>query len=72
MIETRKDTNYLMDWDDPRDRINYFRNLRKFMDDLDDMAVSRRLDEVLYLMRRWNIYFIEYDEIPRVNLDDPA
>ncbi len=35
MIETKPGTNYLMNWDDPKDRINYFRNLREFLSEVE-------------------------------------
>lgn len=74
VIETKNTTNYLIDWNSSQDRINYFRNLRKFLSEVDAVGdrypttVGAFIDDVF---KRWNVYFIDADEIPRVNLDEP-
>lgn len=86
MIESRKTTNHLIDWNNPQDRINYFKNLRKFLSEIENVVkpisdiqkmfggcgeVAMLADEVLGKFSEWNVYFIDVDEIPRVNLDEP-
>ena len=86
MIKIKSETNYLMDWDDPKDRINYFNNLRKFLTDIDDCLEYYTTREdgfeagtgyirqiVRDIFKRWNVYFIDIpgDPMPRVNLDEP-
>ena len=86
MLETRKDTNYLMDFSKREDRINYFRNLRGFLSELHEAASLHEYcslndeddpcafsaDDVLTIFKKWNVYLIDADEIPRVNLDEPT
>lgn len=74
MIERKVTTNYLMDWNNPEDRINYFKNLRKFLEEVYEGSCEPD-DQGGFNVRntfdRWNVYFIDIDEIPRVNLDEP-
>ncbi len=80
MIPIKKHTNYLMDWNNPQDRINYFRNLRKFLSRIEGLTDpllgnSGRdycQENLRQILRDWNLYFIDVDEIPRVNLDEPT
>ena len=88
MIPIKTETNYLMDWNNPQDRINYFRNLRNFLleikaeiDEVEDANQSRDAIsdcsqcglplKLMEIFVKWNVYFIDVDEIPRVNLDEP-
>ena len=75
MIQTKTETNYLMNWDDPKDRINYFNNLRVFLRDIELVAISMGGLEnpIKDLFKSWNVYFIDApgDPMPRVNLDEP-
>ena len=84
MIEHKKETNRLIDWNNPQDRINYFRNLRKFLGEIESLCDFSEADwerekcddidsrDLRAIFKRWNVYFIDHDDIPRVNLDEPG
>lgn len=83
MIPTKNGTNRLIDWDNPEERIGYFQNLRKFLSEIDEAAEPQPADPIFLgggetifdrvknVFKRWNVYFIDVDNIPRVNLDEP-
>ena len=85
MIPVKTETNYLMNWDDPKDRVNYFRNLRNFLEGIHIIAEDevfpnsrtpnafRMGQAILEQFKKWNVYFIDIpgDPLPRVNLDNP-
>lgn len=56
--------NGIIDWlssEDKEHKIAYFQALRDFMNECKDEE----------LKKRWNIFFTDFDEIPRVNIDRP-
>lgn len=68
-------TNTLIDWGSGtakarRDRRNYLWNLRAFLLEI-EQAARQSGDAVDLVMKRWNVYFIDADRWPRVNLDEP-
>lgn len=78
MIQVKEKINYEIDWhsdgvciaEDKNtvldNRIHYFRMLRNFLEDLDGLDLS----EVEEVFRKYNIHFVDIDEIPRVNIDE--
>lgn len=73
-MELKFSTNHKIDWnaDTPEaiaDKKHWFYLLRAMLIDLEQMdgdvlAVQR-------LLKKYNVYFIKIDDMPRVNLDDP-
>jgi hypothetical protein len=69
-MDTMKNTNYLINWNgdtakDAEDKIHYFNMLRKMLLELEEIS------KVHKILDRYNVYFIDVDEIPRVNIDEP-
>ena len=65
---TKNETNYVIGWKDSDDksvneRKNYLRLIRNFVIDSENL----NLEQVNELLKRWNVYFVDIDEFPRVN-----
>jgi len=78
MIPIKKETNYMIDWKSHGDtfalektvyenRKHYFQMLRNLLTDLDGLEIA----EVSAILNKHNVYFVEIDDFPRVNLDEP-
>lgn len=82
-MEIRKEVNYKIDWHAVSnttsyptseesqkvldDRIHYFNMLRRLLQDLQNLGLDN-VDEVL---AKYKVHFVDIDDIPRVNLDEP-
>jgi hypothetical protein len=49
------------------DRKHYFDMLRRFLIDIKNLG----RDEIDELFERYNVYLVNIDDIPRVNIDEP-
>jgi hypothetical protein len=81
MIHTAKEANYKIDWhaayseeqihNDPdkiiADRKHYFDMLRRFLQDIKNLG----RDEIDEIFARYNVHFVDIDDIQRVNIDEP-
>jgi hypothetical protein len=70
-MEIKKTTNYLIDWndissEDTMDKIHYFSMLRKLLLEIEKVPMA------FEVLNKFNVYFIDVDEIPRVNIDEPV
>lgn len=83
MMRTEKSVNYAIDWlsvSNPstseleqitkiqEDRKHYFDMLRRLLQDLKNLGIDA-VDEVL---ESYNVHFVDIDDIPRVNIDEPT
>ena len=80
---TKNEVNYKIDWhavsnttDYPTseaslkilaDRKHYFDMLQRFLLDIKNLGQDR-IDDIF---ERYNVHFIDIDDIPRVNIDEP-
>jgi hypothetical protein len=72
-METKLETNYLIDWhSDSAEAIaakkQYFYMLRMLLAELQDADDHGSIADIL---QKYNVYFIDIDGFPRVNLDLP-
>jgi hypothetical protein len=81
MIPTKNEVNYKIDWHSGgeygasptgnkmviEDRKHYFEMLRNLLLDLKNLG----RDEIDDIFARYNIHFVDIDDIPRVNIDEP-
>lgn len=83
MMRTEKSVNYAIDWlsvSNPstseleqitkiqEDRKHYFDMLRRLLQDLKNLGIDA-VDEVL---ESYNVHFVDIDDFPRVNIDEPT
>ena len=77
-METRKDTNYVIDWksNSPKAivaRAHYLRMLRALLTDLENIdPYETAANGVQRVFKKYNVYFLDIDELARVNLDEPS
>jgi len=78
MIEIKNQTNHLIDWKTEagyEDRVKYFKMFRALLLDLSDLGSRMANDSAFYaiheVLQKHNVYFLNGDEFPRVNLDIP-
>lgn len=77
---TKKEVNYKIDWhgfklgDDIQaqikvleDRKHYFDMLRRFLLNIKNLG----RDEIDEVFEKYNVHFVDIDDIPRVNIDEP-
>jgi hypothetical protein len=83
---TRNEVNYKIDWRgnaefgaplEPgkqapdkiyQDRKHYFAMLRRFLMDVKNLG----RDEIDEIFAKYNVHFVDIDDIPRVNIDEPT
>ena len=66
-MEIRNTTNSLINEGDVEKRKSWLRCLRNMLLDLEGLRVT----EVDNIFKKYNVYFLEKDDMPRVNLDFP-
>jgi len=70
-MKTSGVTNKLIDWKTAKgyeERKGMFVAYQEFFLELEKIKNS----EVKALLRKWNVYFIDADDFPRINMDKPC
>jgi hypothetical protein len=52
-------------------RVDFFRNLRKMLIEIEAKAEINNCSEILGVLKRYDVYFMDSDSFPNVHLQDP-